>query len=158
MHWKHSVPEWQVASSATNIVCIHLGSPNTSILYLELFQKFFSHPSVSLSSSIDFHLQPCSKGSGLHEAPHVCVIPWVSSKPVQGLLSFAHMILPIMCISSGCKSLFIVYATCYKYYLVSHDVYIYCMMELWTSLQVSILDIILLELLLSFPFFLATSS
>ena len=24
MHWKHSVPEWQVASYATSILCIHL--------------------------------------------------------------------------------------------------------------------------------------
>ena len=39
-------------------------------------------------------------------------------------------------------------------YVLSHDVSIYCMMELWTFLQVSILrsDIILLELV--FPFFL----
>ena len=38
------------------------GSLDTKILYLEPFQKFFSHPSVSLSSSIGFHPQPCSKG------------------------------------------------------------------------------------------------
>ena len=77
---------------------------------------------------------------------------------VQGLLSFAHMILPVMCISSGCKCHFIVYASCYESCLVSHDVSIYCMMELWTSLQYRycILDIILLEMV--FPFFLVTSS
>ena len=100
---KHSIPEWQVASSATNLLCIHLGSLDTKIIYIELFQKKFSYPSMSLSSSIDFHLQPCSKVSGLHQGPHVCVIPWVSSEIVQGIFSFAHMILPIMCISSGCK-------------------------------------------------------
>ena len=32
---KHYVPEWQVASFATNILCIHLGSLDTKILYLE---------------------------------------------------------------------------------------------------------------------------
>ena len=119
---------------------IRLGSLDTKILYLEIFQKFFSYPSESLSSSIEFHIQPCSKGSGLHQAPHVCVIPWVPFKLVQDLLSFAHMILPVMCISSGYKCLFIVYASCYEYFLVSHDVSIYYMMELRTSLQVSILD------------------
>ena len=102
-------------------------------------QKFFSHPSMSLSSYINFHLQPCSKGSGLHQAPHVCVIPWVSSELVQGLLSFAQMILPVMCIFSGCKCLFVVYASYYKSFFVSYDVSIYCMIELRTSLHVSIL-------------------
>ena len=32
---------------------IHLGSLDTKILYFKLFQKFFSHPSVSLSSFIN---------------------------------------------------------------------------------------------------------
>ena len=79
------------------------------------------------------------------QAPYVCVIPWLSSELVQGLLSFAHMIMPVMCIYSGCKCLFIVYAffsweaSCYEYFLVSHNVSIYCMMELQTSLHVSIL-------------------
>ena len=94
---------------------------------------------MSLSSSIDFHRQPCSKGSGLHQAPHVCVIPWVPSELVQGLVSFAHMILPVMCISSGCKCLSIFHSLCHESCLVSHDVSIYCMMELRTSLQVLIL-------------------
>ena len=133
MHWKNSVPEWQLASSDTNILCIHLGSLDTKILYIDLFQKFFLHPSMSLSSTIDFHIQPCSKGSYVHQAPHVCFIPWVSFQLVQGLISFAHIILPVMCISSGCKCLFVVYASCYEYFLVSHDVSIYCMMELWTT-------------------------
>ena len=97
---KHYVMEWQVVSCATNILCINLGSLDTKILYLEPFQKFFSHPSVSWSSSIGFHLQPCSKGLNLHQAPHVCVISWVYSELVQGLLSFAHMILPVMCLNS----------------------------------------------------------
>ena len=83
--------------------------------------------------------QPCSKGSYLHQAPHVCVIPWVSSELVQGLLSFAHMILPIMCIYRGYKCLFIVYASCCESFLVSHDVSIYCMMELRNFLYRSIL-------------------
>ena len=34
------------------------------------------------------------------QAPHVCVIPWVSSKLVQGLLSFSHMIPPVMYLKS----------------------------------------------------------
>ena len=73
---------------------------DTKILYLEIFQKFFSHPSMSLSSSIDFYLYPCRKGLDLHQDSHVCVIPWVSYELVQGLLSFAHMILPVMCLNS----------------------------------------------------------
>ena len=50
---KHYVPEWQVPSSATNILCIHLGSLDTNILYLKLFQNFFFHPFVSLLSFIN---------------------------------------------------------------------------------------------------------
>ena len=68
--------------------------------YLEPFQKFFLHPSMSLSSSIGFHLQPCSKGWDLHQAHHVCVIPWVSSELVQGLLSIENMIMHVMCLNS----------------------------------------------------------
>ena len=63
----------------------------------------------------------------------------MSSELVQGLLSFAHMILPIMYISSGCKCLFVVYASCYESCLVSNNVSIHWMMELWTSLHVLIL-------------------
>ena len=56
--------------------------------------------------------------------------------------------------SISCKCFFVDYAfssweaSCYESCFVSHDVSIYCMMELWTSLQVSIIrpDIILLEL------------
>ena len=56
--------------------------------------------------------------------------------------------------SISCKCFFVDYAfslweaSCYESCFLSHDVSIYCMMELWTSLQVSILcpDIILLEL------------
>ena len=64
--------------------------------------------------------------------------------------------------SSGWKCLLVVYAffpweaSCYESCLVSHDVSIYCMMELPFMYRYSILDIILLELV--FPFFLATSS
>ena len=66
--------------------------------------------------------------------------------------------------SISCKCFFVDYAfssweaSCYESCFVSHDVSIYCMMELWTSLRVSILrpDIILLELV--FHFFLVTSS
>ena len=76
--------------------------------------------------------------------------------------------------SSGCKCLFIVYAffpweaSCYKSCLVSHEVDIYCMLDLVDSYGrhyglpfrswYCILDIILLELVFSFPFFLVTSS
>ena len=53
----------------------------------------------------------------------------------------------LSCVSTptGCKCLFVVYAffsweaLCYESCLVSHDVSIYCMMELRTSLHVSIL-------------------
>ena len=53
----------------------------------------------------------------------------------------------LLCISNptSYKCLFIVYAfflwesSCYESCLVPHDVSIYCMMELWTSLHVSIL-------------------
>ena len=86
--------------------------------------------------------------------------PWVSSELIQCLLSFAHMIMSCGFTSSSCKFFFVVYAffsweaSCYESFFISHDVSIYCMMELWTSLQVLILrpDIILLELV--FPFFL----
>ena len=66
--------------------------------------------------------------------------------------------------SSGCKCLFVVYAffswkaSCYEYCLVSHDVFIYCIMELWTFLHVSILHSRHHSLELVFPFFLVTSS
>ena len=46
---------------------------------------------------------------------------------------------------TGCKCLFVVYAflpweaSCYESCLLFHDVSIYCMMELWTSLQVLML-------------------
>ena len=47
--------------------------------------------------------------------------------------------------SNGCKCIFVVYAffswesSCYECFLVSHDVSIFCMMELRSSLHVSIL-------------------
>ena len=86
------------------------------------------------------------------------------------LIFLDHRILPFFLFCS----LFIVYAlflweaSCYESFLVSHDVSIYCMLDLvypygrhyglplrsWYR----ILDIILLELVLSFPFFLAISS
>ena len=59
----------------------------------------------------------------------------MSSELVQGLLSFANMILPVMCLYSGCKCLFTVYAffpweaSCYESCLVSHDVSIYYMLD-----------------------------
>ena len=34
------------------------------------------------------------------QAPHVCVIPWIPSKLVQGVLLFAHMSLSVMCLNS----------------------------------------------------------
>ena len=75
---------------------IHLGSLDTKILYLELLQKVHLAPICELV----ILYQPCSKGSDLHQARHVCVIPWVSYELIQGLLSFAHMILPVMCLNS----------------------------------------------------------
>ena len=41
---KHSVPDWQVTSSTTTIICIHLGSLDTKIFYRlsssTLYQRF----------------------------------------------------------------------------------------------------------------------
>ena len=89
--------------------------------------------------------QPCSIGSDLHRAHHVCVIPWVSSELIQGLLSFAHMILPVMCLAAN----------------VSTNISLYPMMfpytpwwnyELPFTYRYCILDIILLELVFPFLF------
>ena len=60
---------------------------------------------------------------------------------------YLHTWFFLSCVSTptGCKCLFVVYAlfsweaSCYESFLVSHDVSIYYMMELRTSLQVSIL-------------------
>ena len=65
---------------------------DTKILYLEPFSKVHLAPICELV----ILYQPCSKGSELHQALHVSVIPWVSSELVQGLLSFAHMIMPVV--------------------------------------------------------------
>ena len=43
------------------------------------------------------------------------------------------------CLLSSYKAFFSWEVSCYESYLVSHDVFIYCMMELRTSFQVSIL-------------------
>ena len=96
---------------------------------------------MSFSSSIRIHLQPCSIGSDLHQAHHVCVIPWVYSKLIRGLLSFSHMILHVMCLNSHWMqmSLRSLCLLCYESCLLSHNVSIYYMMELRTSLHVSIL-------------------
>ena len=85
--------------------------------------------------------QPYSKGSNLHQAPHVCVIPWVSSELIQGLLSFAHMIMHVIWLHFQWMQMSL-RSLC----LVSHDVSIYFMY------RYCILDIILLELV--FPLFL----
>ena len=76
----------------------------------------------------------------------------MSSELVQSLLSFAHMIMHVMWLHFYAFSSW--EASCYESCFVSHDVSIHYMMELWTSLHVSIQcpDIILLELV--FPFFL----
>ena len=159
----------------TNILCIHLGSLDTKILYLEPFQKFFSYPSVSLSSSIGFHLQPVAKVKIftkllMYVLSHGCLLS--SYKALFNLHTWVY--LSCVLTSNGCKCLFVVYAffpwedSCYESCLVSHDVSIYCMLDLvdpygrhyalpfrsWYC----ILDIIILELVFSFPFFLATSS
>ena len=80
-----------MASSATNILCIHIGSLDTKILYIEPFQKFFSYPSVSFHPLQDFIFKLVAKVKifitlGDFQDPHVCVIQWVSSELVQGLL------------------------------------------------------------------------
>ena len=126
---KHFVPEWQVATYATNILCIHLGSLDTNILYLEPFQNFFLHPSTSLSSFINLvaKVQIFIKLL-MYVLSHGCLL---SSYKVFFHL---HTWFCLSCVSTptGCKCLL-------EYCLVSHDVSIYCMMELRTSLPISIL-------------------
>ena len=82
--------------------------------------------------------KPCSKGSDkllMYMLSNGCLLN--SYKAFFHL----HTWLCMSCdfTSSGCKCLFIVYASCYESCFVSHDLSIYCMMELWASLQVSIL-------------------
>ena len=68
---------------------------------------------------------------------------WACTRP--SLLLHMWFFLSCVLTSSGCKCLFVVYAFVpwealwYKSFLVSHDVAIYCMMELQTSLRFSIL-------------------
>ena len=131
---------------------IHLGSLDTKILYFEPFQKFLSHPSVSLSSFINLVAKVTI---------FIKLIMYGCLLNSYKAFFHLHTWLCMSCdfTSSSCKYFFIVYAffsweaSCYKSCFVSHDVSIYCMMELWTSLPVSILrfDIILLKLV--FPFF-----
>ena len=139
------------------------------------FQKFFLHPFVSLSSSIGFHLQPVAKVKIfikllIHALSHGCLLS--SYKAFFHLQTWFCLLCVFTC--SDCKCLFIVYAffswesLCYKSFLVSNDVSIYCILDLAYSYGryyelpfrswYCILDIILLELVLFFPFFLATSS
>ena len=103
--------------------------PSKIIGYQDPLSWTFSKVHLTPICELVILYQPCSKISNLHQAPHVCVIPWVSSELVQGL----HTWFCLSCVSTptGCKCLF---ESC----LVSHDVSIYCMMELRTSLYVSI--------------------
>ena len=73
--------------------------PSRITRYQDPLSSNFSKVHLAPICELDILYQPCSKGSDLHQAPHVCVIPWVSSEHVQGLLSFVHMILPVMCLN-----------------------------------------------------------
>ena len=95
--------------------------------------KAFLHPSVSLSSSIGFHLQPVAKVKILikllmYVLSHGCLL---SSYKV-----FFHLH-TWFCLS--CVSTPTAYKCLFESCLVSHNVSIYYMMELQTSLHVSIL-------------------
>ena len=98
---------------------------------------------------------------------HGCLL-----SPYKALFNFQTWVcLSCVSTSSVCKCLFVVYsfflweASCYKYCLVCHDVFIYYMLDLVDPYgryykipfrsRYRILDIILLELVHSFPFFLA---
>ena len=109
------------------------------------FSKFLLTPICELV----ILYQPCSKFLDIHKAPHVCVIPWVSSKLVQGLLSFAHMILLVMCLDANVSLNLTLYPTMFP----STAWWNY---ELPFMYRYFILDIILLELV--FPFFLEGSA
>ena len=107
------------------------------------FQKFFLHPFVSLSSSIGFHLQPVAKVKIfikllIHALSHGCLL-----SSYKAFFHF-HTWFFLSCLSTptGYKCLFIFYefflweASWYESCLVSHNVSMYCMMELRTSLHV----------------------
>ena len=146
---KHYVPEWQVVSHATNIISTHLGSLDTKILYLELFQKFFSHPSVSLSSFINLVAKVNI---------FIKLIMYVLSHGrllnLYKALFHLHTWLCMSCdfTSSGCKCLFVVYAL----YPTMFPSIAWWNYRLSFMYWYHILDIILLELV--FPFFLVTFS
>ena len=105
-------------------------------------KAFLSHPSMSFSSFINLvaKVQIFIKLL-MYVLSHGCLL---SSYKV---FFHFHTWFFLSCdfTSSGCKFLFVFYAffsweaSCYKSCFVSHDVSIYCMMELWTSLDVSIL-------------------
>ena len=66
---KHYVLKWHVSSFVTSLLCIHqCHLLDTKILYLNFFWNFLLHTSVSLSSFVGFHLQPCRKGWDLHHS------------------------------------------------------------------------------------------
>ena len=135
------------------------------------FQKFISHPSVSLSSYINLVAKV---------QIFIKLLMYVLSHGylLKSYKVFFHLhpwfFLSCVSTPTGCKCLFIVYAlfsweaSCYESCLVSHDVSIYFMLDLVDPYgrhyglpfrsRYYILDIILLEPVLSFPFFLPTSS
>ena len=104
--------------------------------------KEFLHPSMSLSSFINLvaKLKIFIKLI-MYVLSHGCLLN--SYKELFHL----HTWFCVSCVSNltGCKCIFVVFAlflweaSCYKSCLVSHNVSIYCMMELRTSLHVSIL-------------------
>ena len=74
-------------------VCYLSRSLDTNILHLKLCWNSLLHPSMSVLSSIGFHLQPCSKGWYLHHSRwssssscNCMCYPWVTSDLAQILL------------------------------------------------------------------------
>ena len=114
----------------------------TGYQYLLSLKVFFSHPSVSLSSFINLVAKV---------KIFIKLITYVLSHGclLNSYKAFFHLHtwLCMSCdfTSSGYKCLFVVYAffswdaSCYESCFVFHDDFIYCMMELRTSLHVSIL-------------------
>ena len=116
----------------------------TGYQYPLSLKAFFSHPSVSLSSFINLVAKVHIFIKLLmYVLSHGCLL-----SSYKALFHF-HTWFCLSCVSTptGCKCLFVVYAffsweaSCYESCLVSHDVSIYCMMELRTSLHVSILHL-----------------
>ena len=104
--------------------------------------KSFLHPSMSLSSFINLvAMVKIFIKLIMYVLSHGCLLNLYKA------FFHLHTWVFLSCVlnSNGCKCIFVVYvlflweASCYESCLVSHNVSIYCMMELQTSLHVLIL-------------------